>query len=182
MDNNDNGKMITDAPYSRRRKSTAVHEEEEIRGGNFTKEPTALMLINEISRLFGNHMRAEEKDFALGGSYRALLFHLAQRDGRTQLELAKLTHLKAPTVSLSLAKLESEGYVVRRTDPEDMRQTRVYLTDRGLEVDRRARAAIDKIEERAAQSLTGAETEQLKELLLKLRDNLNVFDTGAENK
>ena len=129
------------------------------------------MLINEISKLFCNHMRQYD-DPNLNNSYRHLLFHLAHQDGRTQLELARLTHLKPPTVSVSLAKLEAEGYVERVADPEDLRQTRVYLTEKGQEVDRRARIAIDEIESRVTECLSEAERAELLSLLVKLHDNL----------
>ena len=169
----------TREPYTRKRKSAKAKEELQSNPAparhkehrHPPKEPTPLMLINEISKLFCNHMRKHD-DPALNNSYRHILFHLAHRDGRTQLELAKLTHLKPPTVSVSLAKLEAEGYVERTTDPDDMRQTRVYLTEKGLEVDRRARTAIEAIDKKVTESLTEEERSELLGLLIKLRDNL----------
>ncbi len=165
-------------PYMRRRKSPQMQTEEKLPAAEQPKErkcppkdPTPLMLINEISKLFCNHMRKHD-DPALNNSYRHILFHLAHRDGRTQLELAKLTHLKPPTVSVSLAKLEADGYVERTADPDDLRQTRVYLTEKGQEVDRRARIAIDEIESKVTECLCEAERTELISLLIKLRDNL----------
>lgn len=164
-------------PYNRRRKDPVnppISEgkgEHHCRHRRMAKDPTPLMLINEISKLFGNHMRKHD-DPTLNTSFRHILFHLAHRDGRTQLELAKLTHLKPPTVSVSLAKLEADGYVERATDPEDHRQTRVYLTEKGHDVHRRIHAAIEEIEAKVTESLTEQERADLLNLLLKLRNNL----------
>lgn len=173
MDNNSR------EPYSRRRKSVQAAADEHTPKPQENlqerrlppKDSTPLMLINEISKLFCNHMRQYD-DPNLNNSYRHLLFHLAHQDGRTQLELAKLTHLKPPTVSVSLAKLEAEGYVERVADKADLRQTRVYLTEKGHEVDRRARIAIDEIESKVTECLCETERAELLSLLIKLRDNL----------
>ncbi|MBQ3099503.1 MAG: winged helix-turn-helix transcriptional regulator [Clostridia bacterium] len=164
-------------PYSRRRKdiqnSEASEAKKETNYGHrrLPKNPTPLMLINEISKLFGNHMRKYD-DPTLNTSFRHILFHLAHQDGRTQLELANLTHLKPPTVSVSLTKLEADGYVERVTDPRDHRQTRVYLTEKGRDVHRRIHAAIEEIEAKVTQSLSEDERGELVTLLIKLRNNL----------
>jgi DNA-binding MarR family transcriptional regulator len=101
-----------------------------------------------------------------------ILIELAKRDGRTQLELAEATHLKAPTVSVALQKLEKEGYVSRRPDEYDLRATRVFLTEKGRELDERIRGIIREQEERATSCLTDEESETLTRILRKLKDNL----------
>ena len=169
-------------PYSRKRKDIQKPEvseakKETVHGHRcLPKDPTPLMLINEISKLFGNHMRKYD-DPTLNTSFRHILFHLAHQDGRTQLELANLTHLKPPTVSVSLAKLEADGYVERVTDPRDHRQTRVYLTEKGRDVHRRIHAAIEEIESKVTESLSEKERCELVDLLIKLRNRL----IGDEN-
>ena len=105
---------------------------------HISHKPTPLMLCNEVSKMFRNTMRENTEDQRVQGSYREILFHLAYEDGRSQLELANLTHLKPPTVSVALAKLEDEGYVAREADPMDARRTRVYLTDKGKAIDEKA--------------------------------------------
>lgn len=171
MDNNSR------EPYNRKRRSWDTPDKLPAKDGicrehgRPPKEPTPLMLINEISKLFGNHMRRFD-DPNLNNSYRHLIFHLSQQDGRTQLELARLTHLKPPTVSISLAKLEADGYVERMADPNDLRHTRVYLTEKGREVDRRAHKAICEIDNKVTQSLDEEERATLISLLTKMRDNL----------
>ena len=64
---------------------------------------------------------------------RRILFTLAHDDGLTQLQLVKLTHLTAPSVSAALVKLENDDLVKRVTDTKDLRQIRVYLTEKGRE-------------------------------------------------
>ena len=135
-------------------------------------KPTPLMLCNEISKMFRNTLRASSDDAIIQGSYRDIVFNLSHGDGKTQLEIANNIHLKPPTVSVALAKLEDEGYVTRKSDPMDARRTRVYLTDKGKSIHERAHVAIDTLESRAAKGLSEEELKQLTLLLFKLRENI----------
>lgn len=175
-------KIPEEAPvYSRKRKTAVKSSEQEIVNGKDSAdkdeifvpraEETPLVLINEVSRLFLNKMR-EHNEGSISGSYRHIIFHLAQKDGRTQLELARLTHLKPPTVSLSLAKLETGGYVRREADPVDLRQTRVYLTDLGRQIDDASREAFISFEKQAISGLTDEERNTLVKLLKAVREKI----------
>ncbi len=168
--------------YARRRRSVPGKAPSEDRnnktgrsdGGEvlaLSTEDTPLVLINEVSKLFINKMR-DHNETNISGSYRHLIYHLAKQDGRTQLELAHLTHLKPPTVSLSLAKLEEGGYIRREANPFDLRQTRVYLTDKGRQIDDEARATFQSFEKEAISGLTDDECETLIALLKKVREKI----------
>jgi DNA-binding MarR family transcriptional regulator len=97
---------------------------------------------------------------------------LARKDGRTQLDLVHATHLKAPTISVALQKLEKEGYVSRRPDEYDLRATRVFLTEKGRELDNKIRKRIHEEETEAMKNLTDSECETLMRLLTKIKNNL----------
>ena len=174
---------VDEAPtYSRRRKTAVVAKEQERpeteeKNGDpelpayYRGFATPIVLICDIRKLFIDKLNDTHAS-PLSGSYRHLLFHLAQMDGRTQLELARLTHLKPPTVSLSLAKLEAEGYIKRVADPADLRQTRVYITEKGKEVHEEAKKVLLELEEEFISDLTDEERETLTALLKKIREKL----------
>lgn len=134
-------------------------------------QKTPMMVINEVSKLFRDTMR-ENADPNVQGSYRSLLFHLAHEDGRTQLELAKLTHLKPPTVSITIRKMESDGYVTRVTDENDMRQVRVYLTEKGRNHDKMVQEHINSIDQKVMKDITPEEAKTVIRILERMRDNL----------
>lgn len=134
------------------------------------KEKNPLLLAHEISRMFGGILRGEEEDLA--NSYRPLLFHLSHRDGLTQLELSNLTRLKPPTVSITLRKMEHDGYVTRVTDRSDMRRTLIYLTKKGREHNIRMQAFISEMENDILSAFTGQEIDTLSALLVRLRDKI----------
>ena len=136
-----------------------------------------MILVNEVSHLMWENIRNQGLEHPVSQkSGQMILMELAKRDGRTQLDLATATHLKAPTISVSLQKLEKEGYVHRQPDEYDLRATRVFLTDKGRKLDEHIRRVIREEENRASAGMTEEESETLIRLLLKLKANL----TGAE--
>lgn len=83
-----------------------------------------------------------------------------------------MTHLKAPTVSVALQKMEAEGLVTRFTDETDQRQSRVFITERGREIHRKMEANLKKSENIALQALSEDDEAHLREILLKMRKTL----------
>ena len=165
--------------YVRKRRSSADSVEKTDEANTYdeqdpmeaAKATSPLSLISEISKMFINHVRHENAN-EISGSYRNLIFHLARKDGHTQLELAQLTHLKPPTVSISLAKLEEQGLIRREADPDDRRQTRVYLTEAGRELDKQGYVMFRKFESDAISCLDEDELAKLIELLTKVKNNI----------
>ena len=143
-------------------------------------------LCNEISRLFRAKMRENEDAEGVmtqPGAHLVLAF-LAAGDGTTQLDLVRSTHLKAPTVSVILRKMEDEGIVRRECDKNDGRAVRVFLTDHGRKIDRKHIKHIKAVNAVALSGVSEDEWEALMMLLTKIRNNLisSDFDKGAYNK
>ena len=140
-----------------------------------------MMLVNEVSRLMWETIRRQGIEHPVTQkSGQLILIELSKRDGRTQLDLAEAAHLKAPTVSVSLQKLEREGYVSRRPDEYDLRATRVYLTEKGRELDERNKRIIREQEDRITSCLSDEESETLVRILMKLKENLCGYPKEAE--
>ena len=133
----------------------------------------AMMRIHDAAKLYRDRMRRLSDQDGLPSSYRMLIFHLARmKPGVTQLDLVKATHLKPPTVSVTLQKMERDGLVLRKTNESDMRQTLVYLTDEGKAIDERIHAMHDEGDRIALDGLTEDEIQTLSVLLNKVIDNL----------
>lgn len=143
-------------------------------------EPKPSMLINEISKLFHDRMRINSEKLGFQNGYRQVLMTLARGDGITQLDIADATHLKAPTVSITLKQMEKEGLVTRVTDEKDMRKTRVYLLDKGQELDDKLREKIHEMEEIMLHGFDKEEEQQLLGYLKRIRDNIIDAEEIAE--
>ena len=135
--------------------------------------PTPPMVVNEISRLF----HAQMKNYDLGGvmsqdSARLIMRELIHEDGVSQLQLTRLTHLKAPTVSVTLKKMEDEGLVERLQDETDQRVVRVRLTEKGREHNRGVFARLKALDAVLMEGFDEEETRILLGFLMRMRDNI----------
>ena len=145
-------------------------------------EENPVKLCHDITRL----SRAKARETNIDGvmsqpGARLLLSFLAVNDGITQRTLVDKTHLKPPTVSVILRKMESEGMAELRKNPDDKRETRVYLTDYGREVDMKGIAKIKETDALALEGLSREEYGTLMRLLEKMRENL-IASTGDGRK
>lgn len=130
------------------------------------------MLINELSKLFNDQMRQKTEAMGMAEGWRRMLFHLAHNDSLTQLELARRTHLSTPAVSVTLQKMEAEGLVTRKADPNDQRAIRVQLTEQGKEADRKVVGAIHETEDKMLEGISAEEIAAIRPVLERMYANL----------
>jgi MarR family transcriptional regulator for hemolysin len=133
---------------------------------------TPMSFINNISKLYDAQMRLEMLRNGMKTSYRHLLHPLSVKDGVTQLDLVKITRLKAPTVSTTLRNMETDGLITRRTDKDDARAIRVFITEKGREIDKKIRSSGAKIEKNILTGISETDKEQLIKLLSELKVNM----------
>ena len=136
-------------------------------------QPTPPMLVNQIARLFHNRMRAYDLDGVMSQeSARQIMHTLSHEDGCSQLELVKKTHLKPPTVSVTLKKMEEEELVIRRADPMDLRVTRVYRSEKGRIHHFSVHQRLRDLDAELMQGFSKEETALLLQYLERMRDNI----------
>ena len=133
---------------------------------------TCLRQLNGISRAFRSIMHRKEEGDNLHDSYRPFLRHLGFFDGCTQLELVNATGLRAPTVSVTLAKMEKDGLITRVSDDYDLRSRRVYITERGRAINLNTRGAIADIENKIMKDIPETDAEITLRTLEKMFSNL----------
>ena len=121
---------------------------------------TAAEVIREIGELYIVKIKKETEAIGVKNTYRPLLSALYNEDGGTQLSLAQRTGIKAPTVSITLRKMEKEGIVDRVVDESDLRKTHVYLTEKGNDTDKMGVYEERREEQREAATVKAAATAQ----------------------
>lgn len=135
--------------------------------------PTPPMLVNEIARLFHAKMRSYELDGVMTqDSARLIMRALAFEDGCSQLDLVRRTHLKAPTVSVTLRRMEEEGLVVREPNAMDMRVICVRLSEKGKQHNREIFKRLQTVDGELMQGFSEEETATLLQFLERMRDNI----------
>ena len=130
-------------------------------------------LCHDITRLSRAKAREANIDGVLSQpGARLVLALLAINDGVSQRTLVSETHLRPPTVSVIIGKMKDEGMVELRRNPTDRRETRIYLTDYGREVDMKGIANIKAVDALAIENISEEEQKILMSLLEKIRKNL----------
>nr|MDD6336182.1 MarR family winged helix-turn-helix transcriptional regulator [bacterium] len=140
--------------------------------------PRLIMLAAEISKLCHDRMRRESERIGVKSGYRHLLMHIARIDGITQQELVRITHLKAPTISVTLQNMEQDGLITRQPDGQDARQMHVHLTEEGRRLDMLLRDVHDRVEDIFMQGIGEEEGRQALEVLLRMRNNI-LIESGV---
>ena len=145
------------------------------------------MLINEVSKLFDDSIRRRSVNYPTyehfggkkGFGARHILFRLAECKGSgiSQSALVKRTHLTAPTVSVALQKMEQQGLIRREQNPSDMRETMVFITEKGEDFHDFIRKSIAETQDEMFDGISAEEIEQLRSTLMKIRENM----TGGSN-
>lgn len=135
------------------------------------EQAAPMMLIRDVNKMCDALIRSCSED-NIQDSFRNLLFYLNFNNGCTQLTLANLTHLKAPTVSVTLQKMESEGFVTRRPNTEDLRQTLVFITDKGKAYNDRLYNTVKEIDAEIFSGVSEEDQKKLCYILNTVIDNL----------
>ena len=86
--------------------------------------------VHEISLMISRIFNRRVKEVGLTRVQWQTLYLLCSRDGLTQTELAECLAMTKPSLGQVVDRLEAEGWVERRDDPEDRRANLVFLTDK----------------------------------------------------
>ncbi len=145
--------------------------------------PTPPMLVNELSRYFMDWMNRTTTEPLQGQhSCRVLLRSLRHMEGCTQLDLVHATHLKPPTVSVTLKKLEENGFVARKPDEHDLRATRVSLTAKGRALNESTFERCKQVDAIMMQDIAPEDIEVMVRVLTQMRSNiLGALEGEREN-
>jgi MarR family transcriptional regulator, organic hydroperoxide resistance regulator len=97
---------------------------------------------------------------------------LVEQDGLTPGQIAERLEVSGPTAVKMAQRMEAKGVVERRRDDPDGRLVRVYLTERGREIQAPVQREINRIGGRAVAGLSDRSRRELKRALEAVRDNL----------
>ncbi len=96
--------------------------------------PSLMRYVNVISRCGAVWRGDKLKGTDLGAAHTSYILTVCRHPGISQDKLAKRIYINKSNVTRNLAYLESCGYVERRQSESDKRVTRVYPTEKALEI------------------------------------------------
>jgi MarR family transcriptional regulator, transcriptional regulator for hemolysin len=92
-------------------------------------------IVNKTAKAFVKALDSElrEKVGVTVGQWKVLVM-LVDQDGLTQKEIAIRLGLEGPTLIPIIDKMEKDNLVIRKVDPLDRRNNRIYRTDRAVKL------------------------------------------------
>ena len=143
------------------------------------RENDFIFAVNDASRKYGDYVCQELGSIGIRCSYlhimKPLMDNVKEKNdkGLTQLELVKITNLKAPTISITLRTMERDGIVRREKNDADRRETHVFITDKGKKMYGKVLDTLDKAEKTMLKGLSDKELKAMRVTLDKMSANLN---------
>jgi DNA-binding MarR family transcriptional regulator len=135
-------------------------------------------LLVEVSKLHRVHAHAALEELGLYRGQNFVLTALSEQEGLAQSELAERLLVRPPTISNSLERMETAGWIERRPDPDDRRISRVYLTEEGRALQGAVSALWYELEVRTFAGLSAGQKDSLWHALRRVRENLRA---GAQH-
>ena len=130
-------------------------------------------VIHDVARMLRWEFDKRAQTIGLTRSQWSVLAYLRREDGAQQQRLAELMELTPITMTGLLDRLERDGWVERRPDPEDRRAKRIFLTEKVAPVMKKIQALGKEVRQSAVEGLSEAEQQKLISLLLRVRTNLS---------
>lgn len=129
-----------------------------------------------IWRIGHYHRHAVHRRLESLGLYRGqhrLISILGETDGLTHSELSSLMNVSNATISKMVQRMEQTGFVERRTDEKDQRISRVFLTEKGRQVDEKIKQMFLQLQEDEIEGFNEEEIERLMDYLQRIAKNLD---------
>jgi MarR family transcriptional regulator for hemolysin len=138
-------------------------------------------IVNRSAKIFVRALDTElrERVGVTFGQWKVIVM-LVNENGSTQKEIADRLGLEGPTLIPIIDKMEEERLVVRKVDPDDRRNNRIYRTEKADELwDRMIECAL-KIREVSLRGIPKQDINIMRKVLEKISQNLRMeFDVGG---
>lgn len=112
------------------------------------------------------------REHGLRAGQEMILLQLWGEDGLTQSQLVDRLCVEPPTVTKMLQRMEAEGLLTRRPDPDDARISRVFLAAPGRCLEQLVQQCWAEVEGQLTDGMTLEERVLARRLLIQMRQNI----------
>ena len=140
---------------------------------DLSAEDSAGYLVRDTHLLFAKALRDRLQYHQITPGQWYFLRALWDEEGLSQRELSRRVGTTEPTTVSALRLLDRNGMIERIRNSKDRRTINIYLTDKARKMKSELMPVAIEVNELATGGLTVAEFIQLRELLLKVRENLS---------
>lgn len=121
--------------------------------------------VDFLSRLVRKSFNEAVAQQGLFSGQQDILFALIENEGITQSRLAEQMHVSPATISVSVKRMEKNGFIVKKQDALDARIIRLYPTEKARLAPERIKEHMDALEKNICSGMTAEQTRQLSDLL-----------------
>lgn len=136
-------------------------------------EDSLEFLFSKVIKLYHAQMRKSLRKIGLYKGQPFILFALHEKDGIAQKELAEKVHIKPASLSVIIRRMEKTEIVERRGDRDDLRVTRVYLTEKGKIILVKVEEKMKAIQQECFKNFTQEERVLLRRFFIQMSENLS---------
>lgn len=129
-------------------------------------------LMHDVSRLRRSVFDEFMKPMAMTRSQWWILAHLSRHDGMIQSDLANVLDIGKAALGGLIDRLEVSKFIERRSDDNDRRVKRIYLTSKGTQIIAEMRLQSHDMSERILDGLDNAARHALVDMLSLVKRNL----------
>jgi DNA-binding MarR family transcriptional regulator len=137
-------------------------------------------MLKDVSRLWVRYFESLADQIGITLTQAKVLVFLGRYEGTTQVGLADLCDTDPMTLVRVLDRMEREGLLERRADPNDRRVYRVYLRPAAEPIISEINRIGDKARGEALTGLSNEERVQLLSMLEIIQKNLNALAPPSE--
>ena len=133
---------------------------------------SAISRLQSAARLSRTALAARLLTHGFYAGQDQIMMALDREDGQTPGQLAARVGVRPPTVTKTINRLQSQGYLDKRASETDARQANVFLTETGRSAIKAIEKAVRRTEKQALKGLDKKDQKALIKLLRKIEDNL----------
>lgn len=139
-----------------------------------SKEDNYHLITGRTTLLLNRYLTQQFRDAGIPISREqwSILAVLWIEDGCSQQVIATQTERDKPSTTRLLDTLEKDGYIVRKSDPNDKRINLIYLTKKGRSLEDRVNPIVYETLRQASEGLTAQEVKIVKLAFEKVYKNL----------
>jgi len=145
---------------------------------NFSIERDLAFLLSDAARLLRTCVDQEARRFGMTRAQWGVLFRLQRNEGLKQSELADLLEVQPITLTRLIDRLCDNGLIERRSDPNDRRAKRLFLTPAAKPVLENVTAAAQTMMTSVLTGLDPAAREAMRASLTMVKGNLRQIVQG----
>jgi DNA-binding MarR family transcriptional regulator len=138
----------------------------------FSRMTSPAFLLAQASRLYAASLQEALAPLGIAPAQFLVLTDLVDGSDRTQGDLAARLDVEQPTMANTLARMERDGLIIRRSKPGDKRVQIIGLTAKARELYERAEKAAVVVNGKGVQGLTTEERLRFLGTLARIIENL----------